>query len=116
MTIVIKQRRAHIDYDQAPPMRYLVADGCPKLLEGHAFYACRCFGPPVPNQSKPSILVSCDYLRGATDVDLGGAVEWTVRCGHGGDRVSGSGVQFGIPTVSHVPRYPREADDGSAPD
>ena len=91
-------RYAHIDESTNPPMTYLVSRECPKLLEGHKFYACRCFGPAVSSQDKPSILVSCEFFA-ATGTH---GVSTRVSCNHGGDKTSGSGVQFGVPLVRHA--------------
>lgn len=95
-------------------MQYLVAGSCPKLLEGHAFYACACYGPAVPEQEKPAIQVTCVHLVSYAKDDSG--VDGVV-CSHGGGAPAETGgVQFGIPTVYHSPRYPNETDDGSTPD
>lgn len=92
------ERYAHIDGSTNPPMRYLVARDCPKLLEGHKFYACQCSGPAVLEHHKPSVLVSCEYFR--AEIAQGGTRR--VQCGHGGDKTAGSGVQFGVPFVRHA--------------
>lgn len=89
----MKERYAHFDGSTNPPMIYLVSGSCPKLLEGHSFYACQCRGPAVLERHKPSILVSCEYF-------LGEVVDG-VKCNYGGEKTPGSGVQFGVPTVLH---------------
>lgn len=104
----MKERYAHVDETTNYPMQYLVARDCPKLLEGHKFYACQCRGPAVPHQYKPSILVSCEYFR--AEIVQGGTRR--VRCGHGGEKSPGSGVQFGVPFVRHA----EELSDGGNKD
>ncbi|HQR20084.1 MAG TPA: hypothetical protein PKV98_04415 [Burkholderiaceae bacterium] len=94
----MKERLAHVDETTNYPMQYLVARDCPKLLEGHNFYACQCRGPSVLSQDKPSILVSCEYFR--AEIVQAGARR--VRCGHGDDKTAASGVQFGVPFVRHA--------------
>jgi len=99
-------RSVTLDTARNPPMQYLVARRCPKLLEGHTFYACACYGPAVADQGKPSIQIACEYLAAH---DYGAT---RVLCNHGGEKVTGSGVQFGIPIVRHA----TQDDDGSHPD
>lgn len=95
----MKERRAHLEGSTNPPMMYLVARDCPKLLEGqYSFFACQCRGPAVPEQHKPSILVSCEYFL--AEVVQGGARR--VKCNYGGEKTPGDGVQFGVPTVLHA--------------
>lgn len=94
----MKERYAHLDGRTNPPMMYLVSGSCPKLLEGHRFYACQCRGPAVLEHHKPSILVSCEYFLAEIVQEQGGAL---VRCNYGGEKTPGSGVQFGVPTVLH---------------
>lgn len=99
----MKERIARVDAEKNPPMQYLVADGCPKLLDGHAFYACACSGPSIPEQDKPGILAECEFLMG-TRVDT----ETRVLCAHGAWS-TGHPVRFCATTVMHAD----DSEDGS---
>ena len=102
-------RIARIDTTRLPPNVFLVADGCPKLLEGHAFYACQVHGRAEPDQDKPSIAVICEFLRGTAPLGDGARDVW---CAYGGTPNTNSGVRFGIPTVALA----EDVHDGSTPD
>lgn len=108
------KRVAVINVSKLPPNRYIVAQSCPKLLEGHAFHACALFHPGVASQDKPALSVTCEHLVGQPRFGERANDAFEIFCTHGVDQKQlGNGAQFGVPTISH---YQREVNDGSDPD
>jgi hypothetical protein len=105
-------RKISVDTTRLPPNKFLTARDCPKLLEGHPFYACCLFAPAVASQNKPSMQVKCVHAVGF----IGYPTPHSVECNHGANEKTVAGPErFGIPAVTRGPS-PEDVHDGSTPD